>query len=70
MIPHEIMIRLSHFRALQRSTISVPGTSSRKYPTKNTPAPKPNTSLSNPGKSRCIVRPAIATLVRSTYATM
>ncbi len=29
MIPQVTMIRLSHFRALQRSTIRVPGISSR-----------------------------------------
>ena len=30
MIPHEIMMRAIHFRALHLSTISVPGISSRK----------------------------------------
>ena len=33
---------------------------------KNTPAPKPMTALSKPGRSRVIVSLAIATLVRST----
>jgi hypothetical protein len=38
--PHEIMIRAIHLRALQRSTMSVPGISRRKYPRKENPRAK------------------------------
>ena len=61
-------MRAIHFRALQRSTSRVPGISSRKYPMKNTPAPKPMTALSKPGRSRVMVSLAMATFERSTYA--
>ena len=39
--PQEIVMRASHRRAPTRSRIRLLGTSNRKYPTKNSPAPRP-----------------------------
>ena len=61
------MIRQIHLRALHRSTINVPGISSRKYPTKKqVPIANPNTLSSNPCKSLCIVSFTNPTFARST----
>ncbi len=54
---------------LQRSTKSAPGISRNKYPMKNTPIPKPNTSSENP--SALPIRSfANATFALSKYEMM
>ncbi len=66
-MPHVTMMRLIHLRALQRSTMSAPGTSSSTYPRKKIPKPVPKISSSKP-RSFAIVSFANAMFVRSMYA--
>ena len=56
--PQVNMIRAIQVHALNRAAISAPGTSKKKYPKKNTPAPAPKISGVSHDRSFDIVMPA------------